>query len=299
MRFNDKLLEASRKNKSWLCVGLDPDPGKIPDCLGEGPEAILEFNKAVIESTSDLVCVYKPNSAFYEAFGPDGMRVLFETIRHIPEHIPVILDFKRGDIGNTAAMYARSAFEYYGVDAVTVSPYLGKDSIEPFTQYKDKGIFILCVTSNPSSVDIQKQLMIIGNPPSPDKMTPQDKAKSFAEFLSCSTMNIYTHVSRLAMEWNANDNIGLVIGAPSPRELENIRTEVGDDMPFLIPGVGSQGGDLEKAVAAGSNPSGKMAIINISRGIIYAGNDSRFKDDIRHKAEYYRDAIDAVLKNKG
>ena len=299
MRFNDKLLEASRKNKSWLCVGIDPDPNKIPDFLGEGYEAILEFNRAVIESTSDLVCAYKPNSAFYETFGPDGMRVLFETIRLVPEHIPVILDFKRGDIGNTAAMYARSAFEYYGVDAVTVSPYLGKDSIEPFIRYKDKGIIILCVTSNPSSFDIQKQLMIIDNPPSPDNKAPQEKAESEAEFWGHSTINIYTRVARLAKEWNVNDNIGLVIGATSPGELERLRAEVGDDMPFLIPGVGSQGGDLEKAVAAGSNSSGEMAIINVSRGILYAGNDDRFKEDIRKKAEYYRDAIDAVLKNKG
>lgn len=296
-RFYEKLLEAARKNKSWLCIGLDPDISKIPDNFGVGSEAILKFNKAIIDSTSDLVCAYKPNSAFYEAFGPEGMRALFETIKLIPEHIPVILDFKRGDIGNTAAMYAKSAFEYFRADAVTVSPYLGKDSIEPFINYKDKGIFILCLTSNPSSSDIQKQLLIKDNALSPEKMTPPDKAKHFAEFFNSSTLNVYTHVARLSMEWNVNSNIGLVVGATSPVELQKIRMVIGGQVPLLIPGVGSQGGDLEKAVVSGSNSSGEMAIVNISRGIIYAGENGSFRTAVRQKARYFKDAIHDYLTN--
>ncbi len=276
-RFYEKLLGAARKNQSWLCIGLDPDINKIPNDFGSGSEAILKFNKAIIDSTSDLVCAYKPNSAFYEALGPEGMRILFETIKLVPEHIAVILDFKRGDIGNTAAMYAKSAFEYFRADAVTVSPYLGKDSIEPFINYKDKGVFILCLTSNPSSADIQKQFLI------KDSLSPTKK------------MNVFIHVARLSMEWNVNGNIGLVAGATSPAELQNIRKEIGGQMPLLIPGVGSQGGDLERAVVSGSNSSGEMAVVNISRGIIYAGEGGSFTTSIRQKTKYYKDAIHDFL----
>ena len=291
MTFIEKLSRAAEKNKSWLCVGLDPDIARIPRHLGSDSDALLKFNKAIIESTADLVCAYKPNSAFYESLGADGMRVLSETIKAIPDHIPVILDFKRGDIGNTAAMYARSAFEYFGADAVTVNPYLGYDSLEPFLKYREKGVFILCLTSNRSSADIQKQIMLIDELPSLENISPRAKAKTLAEFIKCSSLNVYTHIARLAMQWDVNGNAGLVVGATSPAELEKIRELVGDDMPILIPGVGTQGGDLQNAVRSGSNIEGNLAIINISRGIIYSGGEESFKEAVRQKAISYREAI--------
>lgn len=298
MKFSEKLLKAAGKNRSWLCVGLDSDLKKIPGHLGTDPEAILKFNCLVIEATSDLVCAYKPNSAFYETLGTSGMEILRDTIDFIPDDIPVILDFKRGDIGNTAAMYARSAFEYYKADAVTVSPYLGIDSVEPFINYEDKGVFVLCVTSNRSSVEIQKRLMLLDEPPSIEKMSPQAKAKTLAEFFRCSTSTVYMHIARLAKGWNKNGNIGLVVGATSPNELKKIRELIGEEMAMLIPGVGAQGGDLENAVEGGSNQKGNMAVINISRGIIYADDGSSFQESVRQKAAYYRDAILNILEKK-
>lgn len=292
MIFKEKLLEASRKNKSWLCVGLDPDTEKLPDILGSGPEAVLKFNRAVIESTTDLVCAYKPNAAFYESMGAAGLDILKETVKSIPDHIPVILDFKRGDIGNTAAMYARSAFEHLRVDAVTVNPYLGRDSIEPFTNYREKGTFVLCLTSNPSSSDIQRQLMLLDDPPEAKQMPPQAKAEKFAEFFKASTLTLFSYIADLAVEWNSHDNIGLVVGATSHAELEQIRKKIGENMPILIPGIGAQGGDLERSVIYGSNSNGEMAIINVARGIIYAWlNESLFQSEVREAAESFRRQI--------
>lgn len=298
MNFKEKLLAASRANKSWLCVGLDPDIQKIPKHLGSHPEAILEFNISVINATSDLVCAFKPNSAFYEYLGADGWKILSETIKSIPGHIPVILDFKRGDIGNTAAMYAGSAFDRLGVDAVTVTPYLGRDSIEPFARYSDKGVFILCLTSNPSSSEIQKQMVLLDNPPSVEDMALRAKAKRHAEFSDVSTLRVYHHIARLASEWNIRGNIGLVVGATSPGELALIRGEIGNDIPILIPGVGAQGGDLERSVESGSNSSGEMAIINVSRGVIYAGTGENFRDDVRDAAESFRSRISESINRK-
>jgi orotidine-5'-phosphate decarboxylase len=251
----------------------------------------LKFNRAIIEATSDQVCAYKPNSAFYEILGAEGMTVLKETIESIPDDIPVILDFKRGDIGNTAAMYARAAFEYYGADAVTVNPYLGRDSIEPFIDYRDKGVIVLCLTSNKSSAEIQKQLMLIDEVPSTENLSPQAKARTIAEFLRCSSLTVYSRVARLAVEWNASGNIGLVVGATSPNDLEKIRHLAGDNMPILIPGVGTQGGDLQKAVEAGSNRDGDLAIINVSRGVIYSDDGESFQTAVGQKALSYREAI--------
>ncbi len=298
MTFNDKLLKAAEKNNSWLCVGLDSDQEKIPRHLGTDAGAVLEFNRLIIEATSDLVCAYKPNSAFYEALGPDGMRVLKDTIETIPDDVPVILDFKRGDIGNTAAMYARSAFDYYGVDAVTVNPYLGRDSIEPFIDYKDKGVFVLCVTSNRSSNEIQKRLMLLDEPPPIEEIPPHVMAETLSDFFKSSISSVYMHMARLAREWNKFGNIGLVVGATSPLELEKIRELMGEETPILIPGIGAQGGDLESAVNVGSNSKGSMAIINVSRGIIYSDDGSSFQETVRRKAAYYREAIASVSEKK-
>jgi len=299
MSFKRKLKEAATRNKSWLCVGLDPDLNKLPGKLGKGPEAILAFNKAIIKATSDLVCAYKPNAAFYECLGAKGWEVLADTVRAVPSHIPVIVDAKRGDIGNTAAMYAKAIFENLDADAVTVNPYLGRDSVEPFTKYVEKGTIILCLTSNKSSEEIQQQLMVTENSPNTPSITHQGEANTFAEFINASTRKVYEHIAGLAVEWNANDNLGIVVGATVPDELEEIRKIVGEDMPILIPGVGAQGGDLEKSIEYGSNSAGELAIINVARGVIYSWSDeANFESEIRAAAEEYRGQISAAVEKK-
>jgi orotidine-5'-phosphate decarboxylase len=231
--------------------------------------------------------------------GSPGWKVLEETIRMIPGHIPVIIDAKRGDIGNTAAMYARSVFELLGADAVTVNPYLGWDSVKPFAEYVDKGIFVLCLTSNKSSSDLQKQLILLENPPEADLMTPQSKAKTFAEFFGSSVKKTYEYVADLAVEWNKSGNLGLVVGATAPAELGDIRKIIGDDMPVLIPGVGAQGGDLEKSIEFGSDSAGEQAIINISRGIIYSWTgEGDFRTQVRQAALLFRERISKAVGNK-
>jgi len=298
MTFKEKLLSAANKNKSWLCVGLDPDLSQIPEHLGNDVDAILKFNRAIIESTSDIVCAYKPNAAFYESLGIKGWELLVETAKAIPENIPLILDFKRGDIGNTAKMYARSAFEILDADAVTVNPYMGTDSLQPFLDYADRGVFVLCLTSNPSAAEFQKRIVLLENPPSAGFMTPQSKAKTFAEFFGASTTELYLQIASMAVEWNKNDNVGLVVGATVVSELEAVRKKVGNEIPILIPGVGAQGGDLERAIDSGSNAKGELAIINIARGVIYAGRGRDFEDQVRAAAESYRNKIMDSLARK-
>jgi orotidine-5'-phosphate decarboxylase len=258
MKFIDKLLDASRKNKSWLCIGLDPDPEIMPEV------DVLQFNKAIIEATSDLVCAYKPNLAFYEALGTEGLAVLEKTIKCIPGNIPVIGDAKRGDIGNTAKAYARALFSVLGFDAATVNPYLGFDSIEPFINYQDKGSFILCRTSNKGAADFQ-DLLIDGLP-------------------------LYEAVARKAKEWNTYGNIGLVVGATYPEELKKVRS-ICPEMPLLIPGIGAQRGDLASAVGYGVDARGEKAIINISRQILYASKERDFAQAARNVAEKIRNQI--------
>jgi orotidine-5'-phosphate decarboxylase len=298
LKFKEKLLAAAHANNSWLCVGLDPDISRFPEPLGRGADSVLEFNRAVIEATADLVCAYKPNAAFYEIWGAGGWEILRETVHLVPKNIPVILDFKRGDIGNTARMYAAAAFETLEVDAVTVNPYLGRDSLEPFLRYGDKGVFVLCLTSNESSADLQKKIVLIDEPPNVGSMTPQSKARTLAEFFNVSTVDLYLYVARLARQWNRNDNVGLVAGATSAVELEKIRGEVGQEMPILVPGVGNQGGDLERALGCGSNEKGELAIINLSRGVIYAGKGEDYRNEIRLAAEEYRSKIELILSAK-
>ncbi len=285
MKFYEKLRQAAEKNHSWLCIGLDPDLAKIPEHLGTDIDAILRFNRAIIEATSDLVCAYKPNSAFYEGFGPDGWHLLKATIGAVPEHIPVILDFKRGDIGNTASMYAKSAFEHLKADAVTVNPYMGHDSLEPFLEYDDKGVFILCLTSNPSSAQIQKKTILL------------EEAKEKTDGGKNSS-SLYTYIASLSAEWNTNKNIGLVVGGTHADELRQVREIVGDQMPILIPGVGAQGGDPEDSIIAGSNSLGGMAIVNVARGVIYADSGKSFPAASRKAAEFVRDSIVAAIKKK-
>jgi orotidine-5'-phosphate decarboxylase len=258
MKFTDKLLNASRKNNSWLCIGLDPDPELMPAV------DVLQFNKAIIEATSDLVCAYKPNLAFYEALGTEGLAILEKTVKHIPGDIPVIGDAKRGDIGNTARAYARALFSVLGFDAATVNPYLGFDSIEPFISYQDKGVFILCRTSNKGAADFQ-DLTINGLP-------------------------LYQAVAQKAQKWNIHGNIGLVVGATYPEELKKVRS-ICPEMPLLIPGIGAQGGDLASAVGYGVDARGEKAIINVSRQILYASREKDFARAARNVAEKIRNQI--------
>jgi orotidine-5'-phosphate decarboxylase len=258
MKFIDKLLNTSRKNKSWLCIGLDPDPELMPRA------DVLQFNKTIIESTSDLVCAYKPNLAFYEALGAEGLAIQEKTIKYVPDDIPVIGDAKRGDIGNTARAYARALFSVLGFDAATVNPYLGFDSIEPFINYQDKGVFILCRTSSKGASDFQN--------------------------LSTNGLPLYEAVARKAKEWNTYGNIGLVVGATYPEELKKIRS-ICPEMPLLIPGIGAQGGNLASAIAYGMDARGENAIINVSRQILYASKEKDFARAARNVAEQIRNQI--------
>ncbi len=267
MNFMEKLTGAARKNKSLVCVGLDPDPELMPDKVG-----VFEFNKAIIDATCDLVCAYKPQFAFYEAMGNEGLTALKRTVDYMPKDVLVIGDAKRGDIGNTAKAYARAIFDYFNFDATTVSPYLGFDSLEPFIQYRDKGIFILCRTSNAGAVDFQS--------------------------LRCETDNghrsLFEIVALKASQWNKYGNIGLVVGATYPEELKLIRQSY-PDMPLLIPGIGAQGGDLALTIRYGVDARGEKAIINSSRQIIYASRGKDFAEAARRAAATLRDQINQYL----
>jgi len=264
--FKDKLENITDNNGSLLCIGLDIDTEKIPKFLFDSTKnPYLEFNRSIINSTKDLVCAYKLNMAFYEALGLKGIEILKKTINHIPKDIIVILDGKRNDIGNTANKYAKSLFEIFNADAVTVNPYLGIDGVEPFLKYKNKCSFILCRTSNPSAKDFQ-DLKVLKTP-------------------------IYQIVAKKIYDWNTNNNCGAVVGATYPEELKIIRKILGDDIPFLIPGIGKQGGDVKKTVKNGINSQGKMAIINSSRGIIFADNKEGFAEISREKASNLKDEI--------
>ena len=256
-----------RKNHSLLCVGLDPDQARMPLKV-----SIAEFNQAVIEATSDLVCAYKINFAFYEALGDDGMSILKQTKNFMPDGIPVIGDAKRGDIGNTARAYAQAIFDYFGFDATTVNPYLGYDSIEPFLQYRDRGIFILCRTSNAGAVDFQSLNVEMGD----NKNIP-----------------LFQVVARKASQWNTQGNIGLVVGATYPEELKIIR-EQHPDMPLLIPGIGAQGGDLALTVRYGVDCHGEKAIINSSRQILYASPGKDYAQAARQAAANLREQINHI-----
>lgn len=262
MEFVKRLVETSRKNRSLLCIGLDPDPDKLP------VKNIFDFNKDIIDATADLVCAYKPNLAFYEALGIRGMGILKRTVAYIPEGIPVIGDAKRGDIGNSAAAYARALFDYFKFDAVTISPYLGYDSVEPFLNYAGRGVFILCRTSNKSATDFQ------------------DLEDNFG-------MKLYQSVALRANEWNLDGNVGLVVGATYPDELKTIR-KMCPGMPLLIPGVGAQGGDLGLSVKYGVDKIGEKAIIVAARQVLYASKGPDYARAARAAAIELRDAINSV-----
>ena len=266
MKFNDKLRAAWSFSNSLLCVGLDPDPVKLPAQLRGSSRAIFEFNKAIIDATHDLVCAYKPQIAYFAAqSAEDQLLMTIEYLKAQYPHIPVILDAKRGDIGSTADQYALEAFARYQADAVTVNPYRGGDSITPFTRYADKGVVILCRTSNAGAQDLQ-DMQIDGKP-------------------------LFLHLaSKVSNEWNSNRNCLLVVGATWPEQMRQVREVVGD-MPLLVPGVGAQGGDVQALVKAGKTAEGAGLIISSSRAVLYAGSGDDFAQAARRVAMASRDEI--------
>jgi orotidine-5'-phosphate decarboxylase len=263
--FFDKLEQASRRNGSLLCVGLDPDPGRLPI-----PD-VAAFNRAIIEATAELVCAYKPNLAFYEALGEAGLAALRDTLAAIPPDIPVIADAKRNDIGNTAKAYARALFDELGVDAATVNPYLGGDAVEPFLEREDKAAFILCRTSNPGARDLQDLLVT-------------DASGSEARPL-------FEAVAEVAGRWNSRGNVGLVVGATYPEELKRVR-QLCPEMTFLVPGVGAQGGDVAAVMRNGIDRTGRGLIINVSRQVLYASREKDFAQAAAEAARQLRDEIE-------
>ena len=268
MNFINKLSAAWTANNSLLCVGLDPDLAKLPAELRDLPDGITTFCTRIIDATADLACAFKPQIAYFAALGAE--KQLEDICRYVREnypHIPLILDAKRGDIGATATQYAREAFERYGADAVTVNPYMGEDSLDPYLAWKDRGVIILCRTSNPGGSDLQ--------------------------FLNTDGEPLYQRVARLVAEkWNKNGQCALVVGATFPEELAQVRAIVGD-MPLLVPGIGAQGGDIAATVGAGQTANGMGMMISSSRAIIYAtpqdGED--WADAARRVAIETRDAI--------
>jgi orotidine-5'-phosphate decarboxylase len=268
MTFKAKLDNIWAKNNSLVCVGLDPDITKLPACLSGVDKPIFAFNKAIIDATYDLVCAYKPQVAYYA--GQDAEDELKMTIDYLRENypeVPIIFDSKRGDIGSTAEMYAKEVFDRYQADSVTVNPLMGTDTLKPFLDYADKGVIALCRTSNPSGDEIQN--------------------------LKQDGKEVYKFIAEYARDkWNYNSNILLVVGATYPEELGEIRA-ICKDMPFLVPGVGAQGGDVEKVLNNGTTADGNGLIINSSRGIIYASNGDDFAAASREATMKLRDTINS------
>jgi len=269
--FVQKYQTRARSHNTMLCVGLDPDISKLPPSIGGHGGAIYSFCREIVDATADLVCAYKPQIAYFaSARAEDQLEQLIDYIHQNHPDIPVILDAKRGDIGSTANHYAAEAFERYQADAVTVNPYMGFDSIEPYLEYQDRGVFILCRTSNPGGSDLQ--FLELNNGQVPQKL--------------------FEKVAQLAADkWNTTGQIGLVVGATFPTEIEKVRQIVGDTMPLLIPGIGAQGGDTVATVKAGHNTN---LLINSSRAILYASSDQDFAQAARQVAIQTRDAIRAV-----
>jgi orotidine-5'-phosphate decarboxylase len=269
MAFTDKLTSAQKANNSWVCVGLDPVMEQLPEAVLNGDNPFLTFGCAIIEATADVVSAYKPNLGFWLTEGCAGLGALQKLVALVPENIPVILDAKFNDIGNSAKAYARVAFEMLGADAVTVNPYLGRDGVQPFLSDSKRSIFLLARTSNASAPDLQDHL-VEGHP-------------------------LYEQVAQLAARWDADlpGTCGLVAGATYPEELARLR-QIAPQLPFLIPGIGSQGGNLEAAVTHGPTDAGVGPVINSSRGIIYASPGPDFAEAARAAALQLRDRINQI-----
>ncbi len=269
MTFTEMLQAAQQRNGSLLCVGLDPEPARFPGALRGDAGRIYDFCARIVDATADLVIAFKPQIAYFAAHGAEAqLERLMEHLRRNAPQVPVILDAKRGDIGSTAEQYAREAFERYGADAVTLSPFMGFDSVQPYLKYPDKGAFLLCRTSNPGGDDLQNQRLasVPGEP------------------------MLYEHVARLAQgPWNLNGQLGLVVGATYPAEIERVR-QLAPTVPLLIPGVGAQGGDAAATVKAGWRADAPI-IVNSSRAVLYASDGDDFASAARRVAGATRDAL--------
>lgn len=273
------MIEHQWANGKFVCVGLDSELSMIPEAVKaiDGSQlrgSVLTFNCDIVDATRDLVGCYKPNIAFYEALGDYGTKALQRTIEYINEmapEVPVILDAKRGDIGNTNEAYAKALFDYYGADAITIHPYLGREANKPFLDREEKGVFVLCRTSNLGAGEFQ-DLRVDGKP-------------------------FYQHIAnRVSCGWNDNHNCGLVAGATYPQQIVEVRNVISDNMPLLIPGIGKQGGDLEGAVKAGRNSKGEGFIINSSSGVIFASNGPDFAEAARRETQKLHDDINRHRK---
>lgn len=268
-----KLVSQIKEKKSFLCVGLDTDLEKIPQFLLKEEKPLLAFNKAIIEATSDLCVAYKPNLAFYEAYGSKGLIALEETMDYIPEDIFTIADAKRGDIGNTASKYAKAYFEQMGFDSVTVAPYMGEDSVSPFLKFKNKWVILLALTSNKGSEDFQ--------------MIKTEHGRY-----------LHQEVMKTAQRWASKEQLMFVVGATHPDKIKELR-EVAPDNFLLVPGVGAQGGDLQAIAENGLNQEIGL-LINSSRGIIYAGgNEKNFQDHVRSAALDLQQKMASILEYRG
>lgn len=271
--FTERLEQAATAAKSLVCVGLDPDPARMP------VSSVAEFNRAIVDATAGLVCAYKPNLAFYEALGLPGLEDLQKTIAHIRDAAPGIIiigDAKRGDIGPSAQAYAKAMFQVWGFDAITINAWGGQDTVTPFIEDESKGVFVWCRGSNPGSADFQDAQIATDDGPMP----------------------LYRSMALSCREWDTKGNLGLVVGATVPEQLGEVRAAC-PDMPLLIPGVGAQGGDLEAAVRQGADSRGRAALINSSRGIIYASSGADFAQAAAREADKLRTNINEVLEADG
>jgi len=272
-----ELVQQIQLKRSFLCVGLDTDPKKMPQCIFDMHDPVFEFNKAIIDATAPYCVAYKPNLAFYEAYGLKGMESFVKTIKYLKEEHPhhlIIADAKRGDIGNTSQMYARTFFEEYNVDALTVAPYMGEDSVTPFLQYEGKWVILLALTSNKGSHDFQMSTL----------MNPQPE-------------HLFEKVIRVSQQWGNEDNMMYVVGATQGRMFEDIR-RVAPNHFLLVPGVGAQGGSLEEVCKYGMNDECGL-LVNSSRGIIYACDDDHFAEIAGNKARELQQQMDEELKKHG
>lgn len=271
MKFVQRVERAWSAGQTLLCVGLDPDPARLPKHLADADYPMFEFGRAIVDATADLVCAFKPQIAYYAAArAEDQLEMTIAHIRRRHPGIPVILDAKRGDVGSTAEMYAKEAFERYQADAVTVNPYLGFDALAPFLAHADKGVIVLCRTSNPGARDVQDI---------------ESKGRKLYQIIA----------EKAARDWNAKGNVLLVVGATYPEELAQIRAIVGD-MPILVPGVGAQGGDVGAVVANGATADGTGLIISASRAVLYAGGGKDYAQAARSAAQKLRDEINLCRK---
>jgi orotidine-5'-phosphate decarboxylase len=277
MTFIAQLAAATLQNQSLLCVGLDPEPAKFPETMRGDTSKIYDFCAAIVDATADLVCSFKPQIAYFAAHrAEDQLEKLVQHMRRTAPHVPVILDAKRGDIGSTAEQYAIEAFERYGADAVTLSPFMGFDSVAPYLKYHDKGAILLCRTSNPGGDDLQNQRLadVAGQP------------------------KLYEHIARLAQgEWNLNGQLGLVVGATYPAEIDRVRA-LAPTVPLLIPGVGAQGGDTVATVRAGWRANGPI-VVNSSRAVLYASSGGDFAAAARRVASETRSTLRQALHSAG